>query len=117
MKNTNDVPEKITYTTGERLAEILCGALTAAALAFCVHLVSMMFSATYIVVIMMITAAVYGVLTVFSVHPDLVSKPENIRRNRRIFIAVKLLLIALLLAAVVMITFPHNVNTFDWYYF
>lgn len=117
MKNTNDIPEKITYTVGEKFAEILCGAFTAAALAFCVYLCSVLFSAIYIVVIMMITAAVYGVLTVFSVRSDLVSKPENVRRNRRIFIAVKLLLIALLLAVVVMITFPHNVNTFDWYYF
>lgn len=117
MKNKHYVPEKFPYTTGEKIAEIFCGVLTAAALAFEIFLVSTMFSATHIVVIMMITAAVYGVLTVFSVRPDFISKPENLHRNRRIFIAVKLLLTALLFAAVVLITFPHNVNTFDWYYF
>lgn len=117
MKNTNYIPEKIPYTTGEKIAEVLCGILTAAALAFGVYLVSTLFSAIHIVVIMMIAAAVYGVLTVFSVRLDFISKPENLHRNRRIFIAVKLLLTALLFAAVVLITFPHNVNTFDWYYF
>lgn len=117
MQSTNNVPEKITYTTGEKITEILCGALTVAALAFSVYFCLVMFSAAHIIVVMTITAAVYGVLTAFSVHPELVSKPENLRRNRRIFIAVKLLLIALLLAAVVMITSPHNVSVFDLYYF
>ena len=34
MKNKHYVPEKFPYTTGEKNAEIFCGVLTAAALAF-----------------------------------------------------------------------------------
>lgn len=117
MKNTTDVSEKKPYTNGEKLAEILCGVMIAAALAFYMYLVYMIDHDTYVVVVMLISAAVYGAFTVFSVRADLVSKSENIRRNRRIFITVKIAVIALLLAVSVMITFHRNLNTFDWYYF
>lgn len=107
-KHTNEVPEKVRYTLIERLAEILCGVLMAASLAFYIHLVSQG-GAADIIVVMLIATAVYGVLTGLSVHPELVSKPEHLHRNRRIFLAVKTVLTALLLVALVMMTFPRDV--------
>lgn len=105
-KVTNNIPEKIPYTTVEKLAEILCGLLMAASLAFYIHLVSTSGSVSDIIVVMMIVTAVYIVLTGLSIHPELISKPEHLHRNRRIFLAVKAVIIALWLAALVMMTFP-----------
>lgn len=104
-KNTNEVSEKVPYTTIEKLAEILCGVLMAASLAFYIHLVSQG-GAADIIAVMLIATAVYIVLTGLSVHPELISKPEHLHRNRRILLAVKTVLIALWLAALVMMTFP-----------
>lgn len=105
-KVTNNIPEKVPYTTIEKLAEILCGVLMAASLAFYIHLVSQG-GAADIIVVMLIATAVYGVLTGLSVHPELISKHEHLHRNRRILLAVKTVLTALLLAALVMMTFPR----------
>lgn len=105
-KVTNDIPEKIPYTTVEKLAEILCGVLMAASLAFYTHLVYTGGSVSDIIVVMMIATAVYIVLTGLSVHPELISKSEHLHRNRRILLAVKTVLIALWLAALVIMTFP-----------
>lgn len=105
-KITNNIPEKIPYTTVEKLAEILCGVLMAASLAFYIHLVSTGGSVSDIIVLMMIATAVYIALTGLSVHPELISKPEKLHGNRRILLAVKTVIIALWLAALVMMTFP-----------
>lgn len=106
MKNADNIPEKIPYTTGEKITEILCGALMATSLAF--YIASRSFKETHTVVVMMITAAVYIMLTGLSIRPELVSKPEHLHRNRRILLAVKTVVIALWLAALVMMTFPVN---------
>ncbi|MDE6727119.1 MAG: hypothetical protein K2J80_04155 [Oscillospiraceae bacterium] len=103
MKNTNNVPEKRSYTTGEIIAEILCGVLLAAAFAF--YIASRSFKETHIVAVMMIMAVVYGALTGFSVYSNFILKLENPHRNRKICMAVKMSLIALLLATLVMKTF------------
>ena len=108
MKKTeNNIPEKIPYTTAERLAEILCGALMTAALAFYVHLVYTSGSASGIIVFMMTATIVYIALTGLTVHPELISKPENLRR---IFLAVKTVVIALCLAVFVIMTFPAHAD-------
>lgn len=108
MKNADNISEKIHYTTVEKLAEILCGVLMAASLAFYIHLVFTSGSVSDIIVFMMIVTAVYIALTGSSVHPELISKPEHIHRNRSILLAVKTVVIALWLAALVMMTFPVN---------
>lgn len=105
-KITNNIPERIPYTTAERLAEILCGVLMAASLAFYIRLVSTSGSVSDIIVFMMVATAVYIALTGLSVHPELISKPEKLHRNRRILLAVKTVIIALWLATLVMMTFP-----------
>lgn len=107
MKKTeNNIPEKMPYTTAEKLAEILCGVLMTAALAFYIRLVYTSGSVSDIIVFMMIATIVYISLTGLSVHPELISKPEKLHRNRRIVLAVKTVIIALCLAALVMMTFP-----------
>lgn len=113
-KVTNNIPEKVPYTTVEKLAEILCGVLMAASLAFYIRLVSQG-GAADIIVVMLIATAVYGLLTGLSVHPELISKPENLHRNRRIFLAVKTVVIALWLAALVMMTFPSHAVPLAYY--
>lgn len=65
--------------------------------------------AAEIIAVMMIATAVYIALTGLAVHPELISKPENLHRNRRILLVVKTVLTALLLAALVMMTFPRDV--------
>ncbi|MDE6732296.1 MAG: hypothetical protein K2J77_05415 [Oscillospiraceae bacterium] len=108
-KHTDEVSEKVRYTLIERLAEIFCGALMAAALFFYLRLV-LQGGAADIIVVMMIATAVYIALTGLSVHPELISKPEHLHRNRRIFLVVKTVLTALLLVALVMMTFPSAVE-------
>lgn len=106
MKNADNIPEKIPYTTAEKLAEILCGALMAASLVFYIHLVSTGGSVSDIIAVMMMATAVYIALTGLSVHPELISKSERLHRNRKIFLAVKTVIIALWSAALVIMTFP-----------
>lgn len=106
MKNADNIPEKMPYTTGEKITEILCGVLMAASLAFYIHLVSTGGSVSDIIAVMMIATAVYIALTGLSVHPELIPKPEKLHRNRRILLAVKAIVIALWSAALVMMTFP-----------
>ncbi len=106
MKNADNIPEKIPYTTSEKITEILCGVLMAASLAF--YIATKSFKETHTVVVMMIMAAAYIALTGLSVHPELISKPEHLHRNRRIFLAIKTVVITLWLAALVMMTFPVN---------
>lgn len=120
MKNTiitNEVPEKVPYTTMEKLAEILCGVLIAAACVVYIFLITRLIHPMSTVVSAALSAAVYGALTVFSVRPDFISKRDNPRKTRRVCIAVKIMITAVLLAARIIMTFTVEYDVFSWYLF
>lgn len=94
---------KTAYTTGEKVAEVLGAVLLTAASAFYIYLIAKMSFHIFRfapVGSLVLSLAAYGVLTVPSVRPDLISKaPEKLRKIRRVCIAVKILLTASLFAA------------------
>lgn len=117
MESTNNASDKIRYTTGERAAEILGGVLIAAACAVYIFLITRLTHPMSTVVSAALSVAVYGVLTVFSVRPDFISKRDNPRKTRRVCIAVKIIITAALLAARIILTSTVEFDVFAWYLF
>lgn len=108
---------KLTYTIGERIAEVLCGILTTAVCAFYIFLISNKPRPMNDIAFLVSTIAGYIVLTALSVRPDLVFKPHKLRSKRRMFIFIKTLLItaAAVIKEILMVTVELNV--FLWWRF
>ena len=104
------VPDKLSYTKGERLAEIFCGAFAACIAAAMV--VMMVLGATdggniILLVVLLIINGVFSLCSVYPQHTNIFSKPERIsekgfRTTRRAFIIAK----AVFTAALFVLSLP-----------
>lgn len=75
------VPDKLPYTRGEKIAEILCGALAACFSAAMVILMVLGISDGANVIMLVCLLIIYGIFSLCSVYPqgsNLFSKPEKI---------------------------------------
>lgn len=103
MKTTN-IPDKLTYTKGERAAEIIAGAFAAAVVAAQIVMIALGFLTGGEIILILVELIIYGVFTLCSVYPqhtNLFTKPEEcsesrFRAARRGFIAAKIVLAAAL---------------------
>ena len=104
------VPDKLGYTKGERLAEILCGAFAACIAAAMV--VMMALGATdggniILLVVLLIINGVFSLCSVYPQHTNIFSKPERIsekgfRTTRRAFLIAQ----AVFTAALFVLSLP-----------
>lgn len=96
------IPDKLTYTHGEKIAEIACAGTAAI---FASSMISMMALGqtdggnSILLVVLMIIYGLFTICSVFPQHTNLFDKPENIseasfRKARRGLIVAKIILMA-----------------------
>lgn len=104
------VPDKLSCTKGERLAEIFCGALAACAAAAMIVMMALGITDGGNIILLVALLILYGVFSLCSVcpqHTNIFSRPERIsekgfRTTRRAFIIAK----AVFTAALFVLSLP-----------
>ena len=79
------IPDKLSFTSGERIAEIICAVLFAVFFAAYIVLIAVGYLSGASIIMMVITGVFYTVWTTCSVYPqwtNLVSKPEDISEEK-----------------------------------
>ena len=76
-----DIPDKVKYTKGEKVFEILCGAFAACTVAAMITLMALGIIDGGCIIILVSLLILYGILSLCAVYPqhtNLFSKPEKI---------------------------------------
>lgn len=99
-----NIPDKLPFTKGERLAEFLAGVFAAVLVAAQIVLIALGVLSGGEIIIIVVELVIYGVFSLCSVYPqhtNLFTKPENctkskFHRARRGCITSKMILVAAL---------------------
>ena len=79
------IPDKLAFTKGERIAEIVCAVLFAAFFAVYIVLMAVGYLSGAAILMLVISGVMYAIWTTCSIYPqwtNLVSKPEELSEQR-----------------------------------
>ena len=79
------IPDKLSFTKGEKISEIVCAAMFAAFIAAYITLIAVGYLSGASIIMIVISGVMYAAWTTCSVYPqwtNLVSKPEDVSEQK-----------------------------------